>query len=319
MPQTAVSTEQVRAFIADAQAVLDAHRRHTHQSRRVLAVQPGQRYLRIVSRSADGASATWGFLDQSDGCVLRAAGPTRPDPVPRGHLFDPLDPSHGRRAITPDGPRRLDDPALDPAMIAFLRDKYAPQTQIEADPVRPRFPPMVPPIEPSDPAGFEERQARRMARYRAETTFPPGTLSDGPANGETAASLRLAWIADQEPFLGMRGERWRRNVPLWSDTAYDAANEEVLVAYDRSGTIVASALFAERRRRPDDRHWRFVEPRFVHLDYVRVVEPWRRQGVFAALAAEAVRRWPDWRFDGLAIDSEGPVARFFAAHAPQER
>jgi hypothetical protein len=137
--RSVISGTQIRAFVADAQQQIDEHHQTQFPSmpRPFLVTVGGRRYVRLIRRDPSGTygtptvSRTYAFLDRTTGAVLRPAGSALdagPDPIPRGHLFDPLDPSHGRAALTPAGLRRLDDPILDPGMISALRRKYAPAT-----------------------------------------------------------------------------------------------------------------------------------------------------------------------------------------------
>jgi hypothetical protein len=133
MPKFVVSPLQAAAFVADAQHLVDVDRsRFGNAASASLRPMQGPRYLRIVRETAGdpGQRSVFGFIDRTNGCVLRAAGWAGPDPIPRGNLIDPLDPSHGRYALTPQGIRHLGDPdlAVHARMLGKLRAKYAPET-----------------------------------------------------------------------------------------------------------------------------------------------------------------------------------------------
>jgi hypothetical protein len=142
-----VTQAQLAVFVAEAQAVFRGghttifqaglarqfasglDRSTAHYRGRSLDAVFGPRYARLEARlSSDDPPFAYGFVDLSSGCVLYASTFARPDLVPRGNLLDPLDPSHGRAALGPLAVRQLDDPALDPGVLAALRRKYAPET-----------------------------------------------------------------------------------------------------------------------------------------------------------------------------------------------
>ena len=164
---------------------------------------------------------------------------------------------------------------------------------------------------------LDARLAMRMEHRARELTFAPGDLSTGPMPGcDTAAALRYVWIPDGAPYIGSAGERWRRNVPLYPD---DEAIpfEEVLCAYDAAGRLVGSAQFVVSSAKTVKYRWPWREPQVVGLGYTRVVEPWRRRGVYSTMMAHALAHWPGLPFKGTAIATV--VERFFAAHAPTPR
>jgi hypothetical protein len=90
MPQ--VTEENLAAFLAKLQAKIDAFDdRPNNQARRVLSVQRGAKYGRIVVTRYDDDSA-YGFIDLANGDLLKADGWKRPAKGVRGNMFaaDPL-------------------------------------------------------------------------------------------------------------------------------------------------------------------------------------------------------------------------------------
>jgi hypothetical protein len=144
MPPYVVVLKYLKAFVADAQAVCAGTLEVRFEEGKVLTqTKPakipaglitshlGRRYAHLEGHwktlKGRGALTSYGFVDLDSGCVLYSSG-GRPDPVPRGHLWDPIDPSHGRAALTAQGIARLDDPILDPDVLFALRVKYAFET-----------------------------------------------------------------------------------------------------------------------------------------------------------------------------------------------
>jgi hypothetical protein len=131
MPKPVVTDLQIFGLVAAAQKLIDDDRATLPRLPPIsLTLMPGRRYWRVVRQQSDGHGQrfVYAFIDLSNGCLLRPAGWKKPNPIPRGHLFDPIDPSHGRSALTPHGIRYIEDRKLDPLMVDQLRRKYAPET-----------------------------------------------------------------------------------------------------------------------------------------------------------------------------------------------
>jgi hypothetical protein len=98
--------------------------------RQQIRFRRGRRYGRLERIDPAGTVHVYGFLDLGNGCILYPRDAQSPDPIPRGSLLrDAGDPSLGRAALGPEMVRRLDDPALDPTVLAALRTRFAPQTR----------------------------------------------------------------------------------------------------------------------------------------------------------------------------------------------
>lgn len=120
------------AFLADVIAsVEDYDRSAWGKPRRRVSVALGRRYAKIVETPLIGpGTIAWGFVDLTNGNVLRPARWDGPDPIPHGNLFDATDPlGPGRSAIGPHGVRTLDEMRTDPrvgAMLDRLRLRFGP-------------------------------------------------------------------------------------------------------------------------------------------------------------------------------------------------
>ena len=143
----------------------------------------------------------------------------------------------------------------------------------------------------------------------------PGELSPGPGPSGVAG-LHFRWINKGESLFAVGGYRIRLNLPQgsWGKVVYA---EKALVAEDSDGKLVASILcHIHERGRDDASTHNMAEPRYLTLEYVRVVEPWRGLGVFTRMSAIIVAAHPGMPIRGIAVDKTGAVKRFFEAHKP---
>jgi hypothetical protein len=109
------TTPALLTWLEGAQGTIDIYQ-HLHfpnQPRKVLVLEFGKRYVRVVSQEAFtkadcskeifGRSA-WAFIDLTNGDVLKCAGWKSPAKVARGNIFDD---KNGLRMITAYGPKYL--------------------------------------------------------------------------------------------------------------------------------------------------------------------------------------------------------------------
>lgn len=93
---------QVQSWLAGCQLKINIEWKARFPNLNVptLAIEPGQRYLRIVKQDASSRSA-WAFIDQYTGDVLKAASWSAPAKIARGNLADA---SNGLARMTAWGP-----------------------------------------------------------------------------------------------------------------------------------------------------------------------------------------------------------------------
>lgn len=94
--------EALDRFVRKAQEILDAHRArlYPNNSREVLTLDPGRRYVRIVRSDAGAHSrSVHCFVDRTNGDILKAASWKAPAKGARGNIFS----SDAGRAVTPTG------------------------------------------------------------------------------------------------------------------------------------------------------------------------------------------------------------------------
>lgn len=117
------------SWLRDAQAVVDGHLRASFPSlpRRMLSVERGLRYAKVVVDDGHGHRSVWAFVDTATGDVLKPEGWAKPAAHARGNLLGgPVldratgelvaDRSLGRACLGPYGPNYLTD-----AQCAALR------------------------------------------------------------------------------------------------------------------------------------------------------------------------------------------------------
>lgn len=163
-----------------------------------ITVSPGaRRYVRLVRRDASASSggSAYGFVDLATGSVLMAATWAGPDPVPRGNLVDPIDPSAGRAALGRFGVRYLDDPALDRTVLARLRERYAPGAPARAPvaagaPAAPELPGHVRSVRHAHDLPIS-RPVDACPRCELERMVRAGSVTHGPG-GERYVPARPA-------------------------------------------------------------------------------------------------------------------------------
>jgi len=102
---TEATLQDVEAFVARCQAVLDAHREKNFPTldRKVLVIQPGRRYFKIVESENGEHRSVWAFVDKN-GDVLKPASWRAPAKHARGNIFDD---NEGMGSIGPYGPAYL--------------------------------------------------------------------------------------------------------------------------------------------------------------------------------------------------------------------
>ncbi len=87
----AVSPADLDAFCASVQSAIDAHfdAQGYKQARPVVSWMKGRKYARIVKSSGSGNRSVYGFVDLSNGLLLKAASWKSPARnFSRGNLFD---------------------------------------------------------------------------------------------------------------------------------------------------------------------------------------------------------------------------------------
>lgn len=79
----------VDAFVASAQAVLDAHREKHFPMllRPVLTIEPGRRYIRIVKSTRKDDRSVYCFVDSTNGDILKSESWKKPAKYARGNIF----------------------------------------------------------------------------------------------------------------------------------------------------------------------------------------------------------------------------------------
>ena len=108
MSQVTIETPEFVSFLAGCQKLIDEHMAKSFPNYPAnmlptLSVEVGKRYIRIVKSDAAQRSA-WGFIDTTNGDVLKAAGWKTPAKHARGNVFDA---SNGLKLIGPYGPAYL--------------------------------------------------------------------------------------------------------------------------------------------------------------------------------------------------------------------
>jgi hypothetical protein len=78
-------------WLAGAQAKIDAHfaQHFTLVAPPKLSLEPGQRYVKVVSTGDRGQRSVFAFIDSTNGDVLKAESWRKPAKHARGNLFDP--------------------------------------------------------------------------------------------------------------------------------------------------------------------------------------------------------------------------------------
>lgn len=71
----------------------------------VLEVTHGKRYIRIIKKDQRGGDSAWGFVDKTNGDVLKASSWKSPAKHARGNIFDTW---NGTRWVNWHGPMYLD-------------------------------------------------------------------------------------------------------------------------------------------------------------------------------------------------------------------
>ena len=101
-PKTALTQ-----FVAQAQAIVDAHmeKRFACNGKKVLTVEPGRKYARIVTQTEgdDYSRSVYCFVDMTNGNILKSESWKKPAKHARGNIFD-ADPI---RAVGPYGANYL--------------------------------------------------------------------------------------------------------------------------------------------------------------------------------------------------------------------
>jgi hypothetical protein len=95
----------LQAFVAGAQAIVDDYQADSFPTleSRVLSVQDGRRYVRVVDTQY-GSSSVHCFVDKSNGDVLKAAQWRSPAKHARGNIYDE---ANGLASMGPYGPAYL--------------------------------------------------------------------------------------------------------------------------------------------------------------------------------------------------------------------
>jgi len=75
-------------WLTKAQAIVDkGHERYPNQTRPVLSLEPGRRYVKVVRKEGGPGGSVHCFIDTTNGDVLKAAGWKKPAKGARGNIF----------------------------------------------------------------------------------------------------------------------------------------------------------------------------------------------------------------------------------------
>jgi len=97
--------ERLNTFLKESQRIVNKnHEKYKHLTPPTLRLEEGKRYIRIVSDDGPHHISAWGFIDKTNGDVLKAASWKAPAKHARGNLFDEW---NGLKYITPYGPAYL--------------------------------------------------------------------------------------------------------------------------------------------------------------------------------------------------------------------
>lgn len=97
--------QDVEQFVARCQEIVDAYMDEQFPTldRKLLTIEPGRRYFRIVASQGSSRSA-WAFVDSTNGDVLKPASWKKPAKHARGNIHDD---KQGIGWIGPYGPAYL--------------------------------------------------------------------------------------------------------------------------------------------------------------------------------------------------------------------
>ena len=86
-----VDEAALASFLAAAQLVVDQERnaKFPRLSRAVLSADPGRKYVRIVIDAGEGQRSVYGFVDMTNGNVLKAETWKKPAVHARGNVHEP--------------------------------------------------------------------------------------------------------------------------------------------------------------------------------------------------------------------------------------
>jgi hypothetical protein len=68
-----------------------------------IETEPGKKYVRIIYSSDPSSRSAWGFIDTTNGNILKADSWKRPAPQPRGNVYQPK----SWKTVGPHGPASL--------------------------------------------------------------------------------------------------------------------------------------------------------------------------------------------------------------------
>jgi len=81
-------TTALATWLEKAQALVDkGHERFPNNPRRVLTLEPGRRYVKVVCSDGPSSRSAYCFVDVTTGDVLKAASWKAPAKHPRGNIF----------------------------------------------------------------------------------------------------------------------------------------------------------------------------------------------------------------------------------------
>ena len=91
MPSPADFNRALDEFLAYVNEIQTTHRQNNYPnaSPSTITAMHGQRYVRLVSTDANGSSrSAYGFVDKTNGDLLKSAGWSAPAKHARGNIFD---------------------------------------------------------------------------------------------------------------------------------------------------------------------------------------------------------------------------------------
>ncbi len=97
---------QLEVFLAWARQVVEAYYKKNFPKSTVptLDIDDGKRYVRIWKSDGPSSRSAWGFIDKTNGNILKADGWKRPAPQKRGNIFER---ENWSKWVSPYGPAYL--------------------------------------------------------------------------------------------------------------------------------------------------------------------------------------------------------------------
>lgn len=98
-----ITDEQLEVFREQVQALADEDRGIRADGSRyaVISIQRNRKYARVVATTRGGQDSVWGFVDLSNGNILKGESWKKPHPTPRGNIAE------GTKGCSGYGPRYL--------------------------------------------------------------------------------------------------------------------------------------------------------------------------------------------------------------------